>query len=142
MAEGLEEEVFTGSPAWRWVGIRVLSAGDGEAAVEMDAREEFRNFGGTVHGGFLCFLADSAMGRALGSVENGAARHATIDLKLNFIDAGQIGETLRAYGKVVHAGSRTAVTECRIEGGDGRLVATASGSFMTWRKKEDSAGAD
>lgn len=137
MAEGLEDQVFTGSPSWGLMGTRVVGAGGGEAVVEMDAREEFRNFGGTVHGGFLAFLADSAMGRALGSVENGATRHATIDLKLSFVDAGQIGETLRAIGKVVHAGSRTAVTECRIEGQDGRLVATASGSFMTWRKKEE-----
>lgn len=137
MAEGLDDRVFAGSPSWRLMGVRVVRAGAGEAVVEMEAREEFRNFGGTVHGGFLSFLADSAMGRALGSVENGATRHATIDLKLNFIDPAQVGETLRGVGKVVHAGSRTAVTECRIEGQDGRLVATASGSFMTWRKKEE-----
>ncbi len=142
MAEGIGESVFAGSPAWRMMGVRVVSSGAGEAVVEMDAREDMRNFGGVVHGGFISFLADSAMGRALASVENGATRHATIDLKLNFVEAGRIGETLRGRGRVIHAGGRTAVTECRVEGEDGRLVATATGSFMTWRRKEGSRGAD
>jgi uncharacterized protein (TIGR00369 family) len=60
----------------------------------------------------------------------------SIDLKLNFINAAKIGEDLRAEGKVVHGGRRTAVTECRIEGTDGRLVATASGTFAITREKE------
>jgi acyl-coenzyme A thioesterase PaaI-like protein len=37
---------------------------------------------------------------------------------------------------VIHAGRRTIVTECRIEGNDGRLVATASATFAVTREKE------
>jgi len=60
----------------------------------------------------------------------------SFDLKLSFISAAKVGETLRATGQVVHAGRRTGVTECRIEGSDGRLVATASGTFAMTREKE------
>jgi uncharacterized protein (TIGR00369 family) len=60
----------------------------------------------------------------------------SFDLKLNFINAAKIGENLRATGHVVHAGRRTAVTECRVEGTGGRLVATASATFAVRREKE------
>jgi uncharacterized protein (TIGR00369 family) len=60
----------------------------------------------------------------------------SFDLKLNFINAAKVGEILRATGHVIHAGRRTAVAECRVEGSDGRLVATASATFAVTREKE------
>jgi uncharacterized protein (TIGR00369 family) len=60
----------------------------------------------------------------------------SFDLKLNFINAAKIGENLRATGRVIHAGRRTIVTDCRVEGRDGRLVATASATFAVTREKE------
>jgi uncharacterized protein (TIGR00369 family) len=81
-------------------------------------------------------LADSAMGRALRTIEPGVVRSMSFDLKLSFISAAKVGETLRATGRVVHAGRRTAVTECTVEGPQGRLVATASGTFAITREKE------
>jgi uncharacterized protein (TIGR00369 family) len=60
----------------------------------------------------------------------------SFDLKVNFINAAKIGETLRATGRVVHAGRRTMVAHCRVEGRDGRLIATASGTFAVTREKE------
>jgi uncharacterized protein (TIGR00369 family) len=124
------------SPAWTWLGIEEVSAGDGAAVVDMVAKEEMANSMGYVHGGMISALADSAMGRALRTIEPAVARSMSFDLKLNFISAAKMGETLRATGRVVHAGRRTAVTECRVEGPGHRLVATASGTFAITRKKE------
>ena len=42
--------------------------GEGRAVVEMPAVESMRNFQGTVHGGFISMLADSAMGRSIATV--------------------------------------------------------------------------
>ena len=81
-------------------------------------------------------LADSAMGRSLRTLKPGVARAMSFDLKLSFISAAKVGETLRATGHVVHAGRRTAVTDCKVEGPDGRLVATASATFAITREKE------
>ena len=69
-------------------------------------------------------LADSAMGRSLRTVEPGVARAMSFDLKLSFISAAKIGETLRATAR--HAGRRTMVTECRVEGRGGRLIGLQS----------------
>ena len=124
------------SPAWTWLGLRELMLGEGSATVEMTATEDMANSAGFVHGGMISALADSAMGRALHTIKPGVVRAMSFDLKLSFISAAKVGETLRATGQVVHAGRRTGVTECRIEGSDGRLVATASGTFAMTREKE------
>jgi uncharacterized protein (TIGR00369 family) len=121
------------SRAWAWLGLRVVATGEGEAVVEMPTTEDMANLSGFVHGGMISTLADSAMGRSLRTVTPGVVRAMSFDLKLSFISAAKIGETLRATGRVVHAGRRTMVTECRVEGGDGRLVATASATFAVTR---------
>jgi uncharacterized protein (TIGR00369 family) len=69
-------------------------------------------------------------------VKPGVVRTMSFDLKVSFVNAARIGETLRATGRVVHAGRRTMVAHCRVEGRDGRLVATASGTFAVTRYKE------
>ncbi len=124
------------SPAWAWLGLTDVSQDDGVAVVEMAATADMANSSGVVHGGMISTLADSAMGRALRTIKPGVARSMSFDLKLSFISAAKVGETLRATGRVVHAGRRTAVTECRVEGRNGRLVATASGTFAITREKE------
>ncbi len=118
------------SPAARWVGIETVSAGAGEAVLEMPTRPEMGNLAEVVHGGFISLLADSAMGRCLATVLPARERHYSFDLKLNFIAPGRIGERLRAVARVIHRGRRTAVAECRVEAADGRLVATASATFI------------
>ena len=123
------------SPAWRWLGIKEVDEGERVAVVEMTPTEDMANTMGFVHGGMISALADSAMGRALRTIEPGVVRSMSFDLKLSFMSAAKVGEKLLATGRVVHAGRRTAVTECRVEGPAGRLVATASGTFAITREK-------
>ncbi|HKW59084.1 MAG TPA: PaaI family thioesterase [Candidatus Dormibacteraeota bacterium] len=129
-------KVHVSSPAWRWFGIRDVAEEEGSAVVEMTPTEDMSNTMGMVHGGVIGALADSAMGRSLRTIKPGVVRSMSFDLKLSFISAAKVGETLRAAGRVVHAGRRTAVTECRVEGPGGRLVATATGTFAITREKE------
>ena len=134
----MSSEATISSPAWRWLGINLVETGDGSATVEMTPTEDMANHSGFVHGGMITALADSAMGRSLRTLEPGVVRAMSFDLKLNFIAAAKVGERLVARGHVIHAGRRTAVTECRVEGSGGRLVATATGTFAITREKEQS----
>lgn len=129
-------ETRVASPAWTWLGIKEVELGERTATVEMTPIPEMANHAGFVHGGMISALADSAMGRSLRTVKPGVARAMSFDLKLNFISAAKVGETLRAPGRVVHAGRRTMVAECHITAPGGRLVATASGTFAVTREKE------
>ncbi len=75
-------------------------------------------------------LAESAMKSQAGGAE-------IFDLKVNYISPSGSDEQLTAAARVVHAGRRTVVTECRIDAPDGRLVATASATFAVMREKEN-----
>ena len=130
------------SPAWQWLGIVAVELGEGLAVLEMTPTEHMANHAGFVHGGMISALADSAMGRCLRTLKPGVVRAMSFDLKLSFIAAARVGETLRATGRVVHAGRRTMVAECRVEGPGGRLVATASGTFAVTREKGITEGSD
>lgn len=133
--------VESSSKLWAWLGLIVVETAEGTATVEMKTTEDMANHSGFVHGGMISTLADSAMGRSLRTLKPGVVRAMSFDLKLNFISAAKPGETLRAIGRVVHAGRRTVVTECRVEGPGGKLVATASGTFSITREKEYSSSA-
>lgn len=132
----MTEPVAMHSRAWDWLGLRLVDLGERTATVEMTTAEQMANVAGFVHGGLISTLADSAMGRSVRTIKPEVRRAASFDLKLNFIASARIGETLRATARVVHAGRRTCVTECRVEGDGGRLIATASGTFMVSREKK------
>lgn len=121
---------------WTWLGLETVGTGEGTAIIEMRTTEDMANHSGFVHGGMISTLADSAMGRSLRTVKPGVVRAMSFDLKLNFISAAKVGEVLRATGRVVHAGRRTMVAECRVEAPDGKLVATATATFAVTREKE------
>ncbi|GAC1509354.1 MAG: PaaI family thioesterase [Candidatus Dormibacteraceae bacterium] len=129
-------EVKVPSKLWAWLGLETVETGEGTATVEMKTTEEMANHSGFVHGGMISTLADSAMGRSVRNVTTCVVRAMSFDLKLNFISVAKIGETLRATGRVIHAGRRTVVAECRVESGDGKLVATGTATFAVTREKE------
>ena len=132
----MSETTHAPSRAWEWLGLKLVETGEATVVLEMATTEDMANHSGFVHGGMISTLADSAMGRSLRTLSPGVVRAMSFDLKLNFINAAKVGEKLRAIGHVIHAGRRTAVAECRVEGSDGRLVATASATFAVTREKE------
>jgi uncharacterized protein (TIGR00369 family) len=121
---------------WTHLGIRVVARDEGSAIVEMTPADDLANAAGSVHGGIISTLADIGMAVSVRTMMPATARVVSFDLKLSFISAAKLGEPLRATGRVIHAGQRTAVAECRVEGPGGKLVATASGTFVVIRDKE------
>src|SRR6476661_7373553 len=61
----------TGGFAGR-LGATVTDSGDGTATLEFEATEEHLNPAGTVHGGVLATLVDTAMGTAIRSTTDDA----------------------------------------------------------------------
>jgi uncharacterized protein (TIGR00369 family) len=114
-----------------------VEAGEGTATVKMLARPEMANAAGFVHGGMIATLADSAMGRSTRLVGPEIRRALSFDLKMNFVNAAKIGETLYATGKVLHAGRRTVVVDCIVKGDRERLIATATATFLVSRTDKE-----
>jgi uncharacterized protein (TIGR00369 family) len=111
------------------LGIEVVRSSDDRATATMIADERHLNQGGTVHGGAIATLVDVAMGAAVFAGTDDDERPVTIEMKLNYLEAGEAGP-LRAEASVRRRGSRFTVLEVEVTQHD-RVLAFATGSFTT-----------
>ena len=112
------------------LGIEVEAADKGEARLRMVAGERHLNPHGTVHGGAIATLLDSAMGEAVGSTVDEEAP-VTIEMKVNYLEPGKEG-VLVASARVHKKGRQFTVLEVEvIQESDDTLVAFGTGTFTT-----------
>jgi len=111
-------------PAAELIGFRMLSFADGESRFEMDAGPMHHTPMGTVHGGILCTLADSAMGMAFASTLGEGETFTTLEIKVNYLRP-VFEAKLLANAKVVHRGRTVGLVECDVTTQNGKLVARA-----------------
>jgi uncharacterized protein (TIGR00369 family) len=109
------------------VGVEVVEhdTDAGTAVVLLRADERHLNVHGTVHGGAIATLVDSAMGAAVAAA--GVEAPATIEMKVTYLEPGQQGE-LRASATVRKRGRRITIVEAEVTQ-DGDLVALALATF-------------
>jgi uncharacterized protein (TIGR00369 family) len=113
------------SPFHASMGISVSSVREGEVELVLDARPDHVNLHGTVHGGVLATLADTAAGVAVRSATaEPGGRHASVNLDIQYLSPATTG-TLRATGRVVKLGRRLAFAEAEVTDADGTTVARA-----------------
>jgi uncharacterized protein (TIGR00369 family) len=111
------------------LGISLVEAAEGRAVFESSPAEWQYNQLGTVHGGWLSALHDSALGCAVLTVLPAGRGFTTLDLHVRFVRSVTAAlSRLRAEAQVTHAGSRTATAEGRIVGPDGKVYATGTTS--------------
>jgi len=99
----------------------------GRVVFEGIPSHHFYNPLGTVHGGWLSTLLDSAMGCAVYSLLEPGQVFTTIEMKVNFVrPATERTGKLTCEGQIVHLGSRIATSQGRIVDGTGNLIAHGS----------------
>lgn len=104
--------------------IRMTEADEGRVVCTLEPGEDQYNPIGTVHGGVLSTLMDSAMSCAVHSTLPAGAGYTTLEVNVNFLRpvTARTG-LLTCEGRVVHAGSRVATAECRVVDAAGKLYA-------------------
>jgi uncharacterized protein (TIGR00369 family) len=109
----------------------------GRTVILADVAEPMHNPMGTVHGGVLCGLADSAMGSAMFTILDDGEGCTNFDLAIRFLRPTRTGH-LRAEGRILKEGRTICVAEALITDQDGELVARADSSFLRFfaAKKE------
>ena len=127
IAEALRERIAA-SAFHRGLGLEVEAASAGAVRLAMPARQDQLNLLGSVHGGVLATLADTAMGLAVRTAVGDGRRHTTIDMDVRFLRSAAPGR-LVAEGTTIRVGSRIAVAEARISDAGGTEVARASGTY-------------
>jgi uncharacterized protein (TIGR00369 family) len=129
-----------GPPVMHMLGIDSstdMSADHGRFTVHLQPQEFHYNPLGTVHGGVLATLLDTATGCAVHFTLPRGVGYTSIDLTTRFlrqvtVDSGR----LRCEGALLSAGRRTALAEARLTDGDGRLLAHATSTCLLFGTSE------
>ncbi len=103
----------------------------GRTVWRMPADQRFTNPAGLLQGGFVAAMCDSAMGAATVTWARGRkVFSATAEMKVSFLVPARPGGSLTCTSRVVSGGGRVAFAEAQVTDDDGRLVATASSTYI------------
>ncbi|MEO3780517.1 PaaI family thioesterase [Micromonospora sp. B11E3] len=118
-------------PVMHLMDMARLEADEGRVAVELVPQEFHYNPLGTVHGGVISTLLDTAAGCAVHSVLPAGMGYTSLDLNVKFLRPATVDSgTLRCEGTVLQRGRRTALAEARLLDGAGRLMAHATSTCL------------
>jgi acyl-CoA thioesterase len=112
-------------PAW---GVGIEEVREGYARIRMALRADMLNGHGTVHGGLIFSLADSAFAYACNSHN---VRTVAAQASIVFLDAAREGEVLIAEAEEVALVGRSGVCKVAVRTSDGRAVAEFQGFSRT-----------
>jgi uncharacterized protein (TIGR00369 family) len=109
------------------IGITAVTATDGEARAELQVESRHLNPAGTVHGGVMATLVDTAMGAAVRSTTDDGEVAATIQLTIAYLRPGREG-LLTVNARVGKQGEHVLVCEAEVEQ-DGQTLIEALATF-------------
>jgi uncharacterized protein (TIGR00369 family) len=116
------------SPALAGLGANLEELALDRAVMKLPYRAEITNGSGTVHGGILAMLADTAVAFALSTNFDGKMGFATSDLTIHFLRRARGDVWARA--RIVKKGRRVNVGEVEIVDAQGREVARVLTGFL------------
>ncbi|RZU48995.1 uncharacterized protein (TIGR00369 family) [Krasilnikovia cinnamomea] len=118
-------------PVMELLDMSGMEAEEGRVTFYLRPQEFHYNPLGTVHGGVLSTLLDSAAACAVHSTLPPGFGYTSQDLNVKFLRAVTVASgRLRCEGVVIQRGRRTAYAEARMTDADGRLVAHATSSCL------------
>lgn len=119
-----------GDPHSTYLGLRW----DGPCTVRLTIRPELINNAGLLYGPVAFALVDYAMGSALWVETSEEEQVATINIAINFVASASSGEAV-CRARLDRRNGHVAVLSAETHHEDGRLLATAVGSFSIFRPR-------
>src|ERR1700730_11866695 len=111
---------------------------DGPGELRLDVRPELINLGGLLSGVVAYAMVDYSMGSALWAQTSDEEAIATINIAINYVQTALEGEIV-CHNRVDRRNRRIAVLRSEVETADGRLLATAVGSYTIFPRKRPAA---
>ena len=131
LLQGMAAGELPPPPIMSMIGLAAMEAEEGSVTFFLDPQEFHYNPLGSMHGGVISTLLDSAAACSLHTTLAAGVGYTSLDLNVKFlrtitIDSGR----LACKGSVLQRGRRTALTEARLTDTEGRLLAHATSSCM------------
>jgi uncharacterized protein (TIGR00369 family) len=112
-------------------GIKLPEIQPGYVVCEAEPSLAARNSMGGTHGGYAAVLLDSACGNAVHTLLTPGQTYATVEIKISYVRPVRIGDgRVRSIGRVIAMGKRIAFAEGQLLDGRGKLLASASATFV------------
>ena len=122
--QGLLDGAYPAPPFSRTAGIVLTEASDRRVVFRGVPSEEYLNPLGTIHGGWISMILDSAMACAVHATLKAGQGYTSAEMKVNFVrpllpTAGE----LTCEAQVIHRGATLATSEGKLRDGAGKLIA-------------------
>ncbi len=119
------------------LGVKFNEYDAGICEIELEIKEGHLNIGGTTHGGIISSLLDIALSGAVTStiLDKSATQVVTMQMSVNFLRAGLLGDRLKARGEIIKKGSTIVYVEGSIHNQKNDLIAKANGDWFIKRKQ-------
>ena len=114
----------------RWLGLRWESPN----RVRLTVRDELINPAGLLSGPIAYAMVDYSMGSALWVERQSGERIATINISINYLRTARAGDVI-CESVLDRRNDRVAVLRSEVTDEDGRLLATAIGSFSIFPRE-------
>ena len=128
---GIMEGRLPPPPIAHHLGFRLSEVAAG--SVVFTGTPDFRVYNpiGSVHGGYIARLLDSAMSCAVHTTVPAGSGYTTVEIKVNFVRAltDKTG-LVRTEGKIINVGRRIGTSEGRLLDGEGRLLAHGTATCL------------
>lgn len=129
---------FPPPPVAHTLNFWLTEAVEGRAIFTFTPAEYHYNPIGTVHGGVISTLCDSAMGCAVHTTLPAGTGYTTVELKVNFVKAVHSHTSeLFCEGQVIHAGSRIITAEAKLLDKAGTLYAHSTTTCLVLHPKKE-----
>ncbi len=116
----------------QFLGIRIVDIQENYATIEMTVTNQMLNGLGTVHGGVIFAVADSAFAFASNNDGNAAV---AMSVTINFTKVSRERDILRATSKLINDTKKTALYDISITNQNNQLVAKFLGTVYKIGKK-------
>jgi uncharacterized protein (TIGR00369 family) len=131
MLQAMRDGELPAPPILHLVGATGFEAEEGKVAVLMPAAEFHYNPLGTVHGGIIATLLDTAAGCTVHSTLPAGVGYTSLDLMTRFVKPVTVDSgLLRCEGGIISRGRRTAVAEAHLYDERGKLLAHATSTCL------------
>jgi len=124
MQSRLKEIIRQGenSPFYKLLSMKIEDVRKDYARLSIEIDRKHIQFLGTVHGGVVATLADSAAAWAIYGSDDLEGRPVTVEMKINFLKPVKSGKIV-AEARNIHRGSRIFVSDVDVKDGEGDSIA-------------------